>query len=80
MGACIFMSGFLKANNIQDRTVWVADSFQGLPPPDNNDFSSTVTNYSPILPFQNPFKTRLIAEVLFVLLETDLALAESVFH
>lgn len=32
-GACIFMRGFLKAHQIKDRTVWVADSFQGLPVP-----------------------------------------------
>jgi O-methyltransferase len=33
-GACIFMRGLLKAYGIKDRTVWVADSFEGLPPPD----------------------------------------------
>lgn len=33
-GACIFMRGILKAYGIRDRTVWVADSFAGLPPPD----------------------------------------------
>ncbi|MBZ5619761.1 MAG: TylF/MycF family methyltransferase [Acidobacteriia bacterium] len=32
-GATIFMRGFLKAYGITDRTVWVADSFAGLPPP-----------------------------------------------
>jgi glycosyltransferase involved in cell wall biosynthesis len=32
-GACIFMRGILKASGIGDRTVWVADSFCGLPPP-----------------------------------------------
>ena len=32
-GATIFMRGYLKAYNITDRLVWVADSFQGLPPP-----------------------------------------------
>ncbi|MDR4985763.1 macrocin O-methyltransferase [Bacillus cereus] len=32
-GSCIFMRGFLKANDIQNRQVWVADSFQGLPAP-----------------------------------------------
>ncbi|TCP65653.1 TylF/MycF family methyltransferase [Baia soyae] len=32
-GSCIFMRGFLKANGITDRNVWVADSFEGLPPP-----------------------------------------------
>ncbi len=32
-GACIFMRAILKANGVTDRTIWVADSFQGLPPP-----------------------------------------------
>ena len=30
-GACIFMRGVLKAYGVTDRTVWVADSFEGLP-------------------------------------------------
>ncbi len=30
-GATIFMRGILKAHGITDRTVWVADSFEGLP-------------------------------------------------
>lgn len=33
-GACIFMRGFLKANGVRDRRVWVADSFEGLPAPE----------------------------------------------
>lgn len=33
-GACIFARGVLKAHGVTDRTVWVADSFRGLPPPD----------------------------------------------
>jgi O-methyltransferase len=33
-GATIFMRAVLKARNVTDRTVWVADSFQGLPKPD----------------------------------------------
>lgn len=32
-GATIFMRGVLKAHNITDRNVWVADSFEGLPRP-----------------------------------------------
>ncbi len=31
-GACILMRGLLQARDIRDRTVWVADSFKGLPP------------------------------------------------
>ena len=33
-GACIFMRGMLRAFADTQRTVWVADSFQGLPHPD----------------------------------------------
>lgn len=33
-GATIFMRAILKAYGVTDRRVWVADSFQGLPPPD----------------------------------------------
>jgi O-methyltransferase len=33
-GATILMRGVLQAYGITDRTVWVADSFAGLPPPD----------------------------------------------
>jgi O-methyltransferase len=32
-GACIFMRAVLKAYEDSSRSVWVADSFQGLPPP-----------------------------------------------
>jgi len=32
-GSCIFMRALLKLHGVTDRTVWVADSFQGLPAP-----------------------------------------------
>lgn len=32
-GSCILMRAILKAYGVTDRTVWVADSFQGLPKP-----------------------------------------------
>ena len=32
-GACIFMRGVLAAHGVTDRTVWAADSFEGVPPP-----------------------------------------------
>ena len=32
-GGTIFMRGFLAAHDITDRLVWVADSFDGIPPP-----------------------------------------------
>ncbi|MEZ0327137.1 MAG: TylF/MycF/NovP-related O-methyltransferase [Fimbriimonas sp.] len=35
-GATIFMRGAFNAYRATDRTVWVADSFEGLPPPDPN--------------------------------------------
>lgn len=34
-GSCIFMAGYLKVFGINSRRVIVADSFDGLPPPDN---------------------------------------------
>ncbi|MGF1447317.1 MAG: TylF/MycF family methyltransferase [Pikeienuella sp.] len=33
-GACVYLRAILKAHGVADRTVWVADSFAGLPPPD----------------------------------------------
>lgn len=33
-GACIFMRAVLKAHGVVDRSVWLADSFRGLPKPD----------------------------------------------
>jgi hypothetical protein len=37
-GACIFMRAVLKAYNVTDRTVWVADSFEGLPVPNKEKY------------------------------------------
>jgi hypothetical protein len=37
-GACIFMRAVLAAYGINDRRVWVADSFAGLPPPNPHAF------------------------------------------
>ena len=37
-GATIFMKALLKINNINDRIVWVADSFEGLPKPDEKKY------------------------------------------
>jgi len=37
-GSTIFMRAILKAYGITDRQVWVADSFQGLPPPDESKY------------------------------------------
>jgi O-methyltransferase len=37
-GACIFMRAILKAYGEDARTVWLADSFAGLPPPNAEDY------------------------------------------
>jgi hypothetical protein len=37
-GATIFMRGILRAFGVTDRTVYVADSFQGVPAPDENRY------------------------------------------
>jgi O-methyltransferase len=37
-GAAIFMRALLKAYGESERTVWVADSFEGVPKPDQNKY------------------------------------------
>src|SRR5579871_466208 len=37
-GATIFMRAMLRVLGVTDRTVWVADSFEGLPEPDGEKF------------------------------------------
>jgi Macrocin-O-methyltransferase (TylF) len=37
-GATIFMRAMLRVHDVTDRTVWVADSFEGLPVPDADKF------------------------------------------
>ena len=37
-GCCILMRGILAAHGITDRTVYVADSFDGLPPPNPDQY------------------------------------------
>lgn len=39
-GATIFMKALLTISNIQDRVVWVADSFEGLPAPNEKKYKS----------------------------------------
>jgi hypothetical protein len=41
-GATIFMKGILAAYGVHDRRVWVADSFRGLPVPDEVNFPQDV--------------------------------------
>jgi len=37
-GCCVLMRGLLEAFGVAGRTVWVADSFQGLPRPDETQY------------------------------------------
>lgn len=37
-GACIYMRAILKAHDVANRNVWVADSFQGLPKPNEEAY------------------------------------------
>ena len=41
-GACIFMRGVLRAHGVDDRRVYVADSFQGLPAPNAEKYPHDV--------------------------------------
>ena len=52
-GATIFMRAILKAYDIKNRIVWVADSFQGFPKPDISKYPSEVPPNNPMysLPF-----------------------------
>ena len=44
-GASIFLRAVLKAHGIEDRKVWVADSFQGLPSPDAANYPADAGDY-----------------------------------
>jgi hypothetical protein len=37
-GACILLRAVLNAYHVTDRRVWVADSFEGVPPPDSEQY------------------------------------------
>ena len=45
-GATIFMRAMLKARGVADRTVWVANSFEGLPEPDAEKFPIEAETHS----------------------------------
>jgi hypothetical protein len=57
-GSCIFMRSILKAYGDTARTVWVADSFAGLPPPNatvyNADAESTFHTHGDFLAVSRP--------------------------
>ena len=44
-GASIFMRAVLQAHGVSDRRVWVADSFEGLPPPDPVRYPADAGDY-----------------------------------
>jgi O-methyltransferase len=50
-GACILMKAVLAANGISDRKVYVADSFQGLPKPDESKYPADTGDDHHILDF-----------------------------
>jgi O-methyltransferase len=50
-GAAIFLRAILKAYGVTERTIWVADSFEGLPPADANKNPADAGSYN----FENPF-------------------------
>jgi O-methyltransferase len=44
-GACIFMRAMLEVHGIRDRRIWVADSFEGLPPPNAEKFPAETLDW-----------------------------------
>lgn len=52
-GAVIFMRGILKAYNITDRNVWVADSFEGLPKPNETAYPADSGDHHHQITFLN---------------------------
>ncbi len=44
-GATIFMRAVLKVHGVSDRTVWVADSFEGFPEPDAERFPAEAKHF-----------------------------------
>src|SRR5467141_1354915 len=43
-GAAIFMRAVLHVHGVTDRVVWVADSFEGLPPPNAEKYPADAAN------------------------------------
>jgi len=48
-GMSIFMRGVLAAHEVTDRTVWVVDSFQGLPKPPANSVDEVMYNFPDVV-------------------------------
>jgi O-methyltransferase len=50
-GVTIFMRGLLKARGVEGRTVWAADSFEGLPRPDAENYPADADDRHHLQPF-----------------------------
>lgn len=50
-GAAIFLRAILKAHHVLDRSLWVADSFEGLPTPAPEKFPADAGGYDHTNPF-----------------------------
>lgn len=48
-GVTILMRGILAAHGVIDRKVWVADSFQGLPPPPEDSVDEKMYNFEKVI-------------------------------
>lgn len=48
-GAAILMRAVLAAHGIDDRSVWAADSFQGLPEPEQDSVDNMLYNLPPVV-------------------------------
>lgn len=57
-GATIFMKAVLKTLGVSDRTVWVADSFEGLPEPDAARHAADAGDTQPHAPRTGRFAGR----------------------
>ncbi len=44
-GACIYMRAVLAIRGVNDRRIWVADSFEGLPPPDKETYPADTKSW-----------------------------------
>ncbi|NIR27881.1 MAG: macrocin O-methyltransferase [Gammaproteobacteria bacterium] len=48
-GATILLRGILAAHGVTDRRVWVADSFEGLPPPPPGSLEEVIYNHEAVV-------------------------------
>ncbi|MEM8535763.1 MAG: TylF/MycF/NovP-related O-methyltransferase [Chloroflexota bacterium] len=48
-GVCMWMRGILAAHGVTDRTVWVVDSFQGMPKPPEDSIDTRLYNFPQLI-------------------------------